>query len=203
VARNAESILLSTGMATLGEIDDALHALEDAGANRDRIVLLHCTTEYPAPLDEVNLRAMIEMRDAFGLEVGYSDHTAGIEAAIAAVALGAVVIEKHFTLDRTMRGPDHAASLEPSELSALVSSSANVASALGDGHKAPGVAELRNAPIVRKSIVAARSIEAGEAFTEHNLTAKRPGTGLSPMLWDSVVGAVAPRSFQVDEMIEL
>jgi len=203
VARRADTILMSTGMATLAEIAAALDALEEAGAARDRITLLHCTTEYPAPFDEVNLRAMAELRETFGLEVGYSDHTQGIEVSIAAVALGAVVIEKHFTLDRSMPGPDHAASLEPAELAELVSSARNVALALGEARKTPGAAELRNIPIVRKSIVASRRIEAGEVLTEDNVVAKRPGTGLSPMLWDSVIGTVASRPFDKDELIEL
>ncbi|MDO8848027.1 MAG: N-acetylneuraminate synthase [Coriobacteriia bacterium] len=203
VAGFAESVLLSTGMATLEEIGAALDALEAAGLPRDRVTLLHCTTEYPAPIDEVNLLAMRELADTFGVPVGYSDHTEGIEVAIAAAALGAVVIEKHFTLDRTLPGPDHAASIEPDELAALVSATAKVARALGTGHKAPTPSELRNAPVVRKSIVAARAIEAGEAFTAENLTAKRPGTGLSPMVWDSVMGRVAARRFEADEAIEL
>lgn len=203
VARVAERALVSTGMATLGEIGEALDAFAAAGLPRDRITLLHCTTEYPAPMDEVDLLAMKEMGEIFGVPVGYSDHTEGIEVAIAAAALGAAVIEKHFTLDRTLPGPDHAASIEPDELAALVSATANVARALGEGHKTPTASELRNAPIVRKSIVAARTIEAGETFSEENVTAKRPGTGISPMLWDSIIGRTATRRFEPDEAIEL
>jgi N-acetylneuraminate synthase len=203
VAGVAESVLLSTGMATLEEIGSALDALEATGLPRNCVTLLHCTSEYPAPLDEVNLLAMRELADTFDVPVGYSDHTEGIDVATAAAALGAVVIEKHFTLDRTLPGPDHAASIEPDELAALVSATAKIARALGEGHKVPTPSELRNAPVVRKSIVAVRSIEAGEPFTEKNLTTKRPGTGLSPMLWDSVIGRIAPRRFEADEAIEL
>jgi len=201
VAQHAESALLSTGMATMDEVDDALTALETAGLERARITLLHCTSEYPAPYDEVNLRAMVEMGRTFSLPVGYSDHTSGIEVSMAAAALGAVAIEKHFTLDRGLPGPDHAASLEPDELASLVGAVDHVAEALGDTRKTAMPSEKRNAPYARKSIVAARDIAAGELLTEENLTAKRPGTGLSPMLWDSVVGTRAGRSFSRDEMI--
>lgn len=202
VARCAESVLLSTGMATLDEVGAALSALEEAGLSRDMVTLLHCSTEYPAPFGDVNLRAMAELGKAFGVPVGYSDHTTGIEVSIAAVALGAVVIEKHFTLDRSLPGPDHAASIEPSELTELVSAVRNVSSALGEADKAPTPSERANAEVVRKSIVAATAIERGELFTEENLTAKRPGLGLSPMLWDTVIGTEAPRAFTADEMIE-
>lgn len=203
VAEAADSILLSTGMSTLEEIAEALGALEDAGLPRERVTLLHCTTEYPAPYDEVNLRAMGELATTFGVPVGYSDHTKGIEVAVAATALGASVIEKHFTLDRTLPGPDHAASIEPDELAALVSAVRNVAAALGSAHKEPTQAELRNAPVVRKSLVAARVIHTGETFTPDNVTAKRPGTGISPMLWDMVMGKQAKRRFEPDEEISL
>lgn len=203
VARHADSVLLSTGMATLDEIGAALEALEESGLARGNVVLLHCTTEYPAPMDEVDLRAMAEMESAFGLRVGYSDHTRGIEVSIAAVALGAVVIEKHFTLDRSLPGPDHAASIEPAELSALVSATRNVSRALGEGHKRRTPSEERNVGVVRKSIVASREIQAGEVLAEANITTKRPGLGLSPMLWDSVLGTPARRRFAPDEMIEL
>lgn len=203
VAGVASSLLMSTGMATVAEIGEAVEVLERAGLARDRITLLHCTTEYPAPYAEVNLRAITEMRAVFGLPVGYSDHTRGIEVSVAAAALGATVIEKHFTLDRTMPGPDHAASIEPGELEALVSAINNVGEALGDGHKQPTPTELRNVAVVRKSIVASRRIVAGETFSDANLTAKRPGTGISPMQWDAVVGRAATRAFEPDEMIEL
>ncbi|MRS12083.1 MAG: N-acetylneuraminate synthase [Actinobacteria bacterium] len=203
VARHADSVLLSTGMATIDEISQALEALKEAGLDRECVTLLHCTTEYPAPVEEVNLLAMEEMCSLFCLPVGYSDHTEGIEISIAAAAMGAAVIEKHFTLDRTLPGPDHAASIEPAELRALVRAIGRVSLARGAAAKHPMPSEIHNAPLVRKSIVAARAIEAGETFTEENITAKRPGTGLSPMLWDSVVGLAARRRFEADEAIEL
>ena len=203
VARYGKPVILSTGMAHLSEIEAALEALERAGTGRDRITVLHCTTEYPAPMAEVNLRAMLTIRDAFGVAVGYSDHTRGIEVAIAAVALGASVIEKHFTLDRTLPGPDHQASLEPGELDAMVAAIRNIEQALGDGVKGPGASEARNLAIARKSIVAACPIRAGEPFSPINLTTKRPGTGISPMRWDEVVRLRASRDFAPDELIEL
>jgi N,N'-diacetyllegionaminate synthase len=196
-------VMLSTGMATLGEIEAAIEEIELAGTPRDRITVLHCTTEYPAPMEDVNLRAMVSMKGAFGVEVGYSDHTPGIEIPIAAVALGARVIEKHFTLDRTLPGPDHQASLEPHELKALVDAIRKVEAALGDGVKRPSASELKNKPIARKSLVAIRAIRAGESFSEDNLGTKRPGTGISPMRWDEVIGRSAPRDFSADELIEL
>jgi len=203
VARRAQSVLVSTGMATIEEIADALGVLEEAGLARGRITLLHCTTEYPAPFGDVNLNAMAELTRVFDLPVGYSDHTEGIEVSLAAAALGAVVIEKHFTLDRSLPGPDHSASIEPDELARLVSAIRNIDAALGSRHKAPTLTEHTNADVVRKSIVAARDIEAGELLDIGNLTTKRPGTGLSPMMWDSVCGTHAARSFARDEMIEL
>lgn len=203
IGRLGKDVILSTGMATLGEIEEALNALEAAGTARDRITLLHCTTEYPAPLGEVNLRAMRGMHAAFGVPVGYSDHTQGIEVSVAAVALGATVIEKHFTLDRNLPGPDHKASLEPQELTALVSAIRGVEKALGDGIKRPTASEFRNRAVARKSIVAKVSIARGELITAEKLSAKRPGTGLSPMLWDQVVGSVARRDYGPDELIEL
>jgi N-acetylneuraminate synthase len=203
VGRSAKPVLLSTGMATLGEIESALDVLEQAGTPRKHITILHCNTEYPTPPSDVNLRAMTTLRQTFGLEVGYSDHTAGIEIPIAAVALGATVIEKHFTLDRNLPGPDHKASLEPDELKAMVLAIRNVESALGDGIKRPSDSERKNRSIARKSLVAARDIRAGEQFSETNLTVKRPGTGLSPFRWDEVVGQRAPRDFAADDLIEL
>jgi len=196
-----QNIILSTGMATLGEVESALAALEGAGALRDRIAVLHCTTEYPAPFEEVNLRAMVSMGKTFGLRFGYSDHTAGLEVSIAAVALGASVIEKHFTMGKEMPGPDHTASLDPKELADLVRAIRHVESALGDGIKRPGVGERKNIVCVRKSIVAARPIKAGERLSFDNLTAKRPGTGISPMQWDGIVGKTAARDFGIDEEI--
>jgi N,N'-diacetyllegionaminate synthase len=203
VGRYGKPVILSTGMSSLGEIEAALAVLEQSGTRRDQITVLHCTTEYPAPMVEVNLRAMLTIRDAFGVAVGYSDHTPGIEVAIAAVALGASVIEKHFTLDRSLPGPDHKASLEPAELSAMVSAIRNIERALGDGIKRLTESEAKNRPIARKSLVAARPIRAGEVFTEANLTVKRPGSGVSPMCWDQVLGRKACRDFAVDELIEL
>lgn len=203
VGRYGKPVILSTGMATLGEIEAALAVLEQAGTSRDHITVLHCNTEYPTPMADVNLRAMLTIRDAFAVAVGYSDHTAGIEVSIAAVALGATVIEKHFTLDRNLPGPDHKASLEPNELKAMVAAIRNIEQALGDGIKRPSVSELKNKPIARKSLVAACAIRAGELFSETNLVAKRPGTGLSPMRWEEVLGRKAPRDFARDELIEL
>jgi N,N'-diacetyllegionaminate synthase len=196
-------VMLSTGMATLGEIETAIEEIELAGTQRDRITVLHCTTEYPAPMEDVNLRAMVSMKAALGVEVGYSDHTPGIEIPIAAVALGARVIEKHFTLNRTLPGPDHQASLEPHELKAMVDAIRNVEIALGDGVKRPSASELKNKPIARKSLVAIKSIRAGETFSAENIGTKRPGNGISPMRWDEVIGRPAPRDFAIDELIEL
>ena len=203
VGRYGRPVILSTGMATLGEIEAALEVLEQAGTQRDRITVLHCNTEYPTPMADVNLRAMLTIRDAFGVAVGYSDHTEGIEVPIAAAALGATVIEKHFTLDRNLPGPDHIASLEPDELKVMVAAIRNIDLALGDGIKRPSASEAKNRPIARRSLVAACVIRRGEVFTETNLTAKRPGTGLSPMRWDEVLGRKAPRDFMPDESIEL
>ncbi len=196
-------ILLSTGMCGMGDIEGAIRVLEDAGAVRGQITVLQCNTQYPTPFADVNLKAMVSIGEAFGVKTGYSDHTLGIEAAVAATALGAVVIEKHFTLDRSLPGPDHKASLEPSELAAMVTSIRNVSSALGDGVKRPSRSEMANMPIARKSIVAAAAIRAGETFTESTLSCKRPGTGISPMRWNDVVGRAAKRDFQKDELIEL
>jgi N,N'-diacetyllegionaminate synthase len=195
-------VILSTGMATMEEIEAAILSLERAGTPRALVTVLHCTTEYPAPMDEVNLRAMQSMGRTFGVAIGYSDHTDGIEVAIAAVALGATIIEKHFTLDRNMAGPDHAASLEPAELASMIRGIRNIELALGDGIKRVGESEARNRPIVRKSIVARRPIKIGERFNSENVTTKRPATGLSPMRWDDVLGAVATRSYEQDDQIE-
>ena len=203
LTRTGKPVLLSTGMANLGEIEAAINVIEQAGTPRAKITVLHCTTEYPTPMEDVNLRAMVNIGNALGVKVGYSDHTSGIEIPIAAVALGATVIEKHFTLDRNLPGPDHRASLEPDELKAMVAGIRNIERALGDGIKRPSPSELKNKPIARKSLVAATDIKAGEVFTENNLTAKRPGTGLSPMRWDEVIGRTAPRDFVSDELIEL
>ena len=198
-----KDVIMSTGMATLGEIEAAIAVLEKGGTGREKVVLLHCNTEYPTPFSDVNLRAMQNMRNAFGTNVGYSDHTPGIEIPIAAVAMGAVVIEKHFTLDRSLPGPDHKASLEPDELKAMVQAIRNVEQAMGDGIKRPSPSEARNMPIARRSLIAARPIAAGEEFSPDNVAIKRPGTGLSPMQWDEVMGRRAPRAFVADELIEL
>lgn len=203
IGRLGKAVILSTGMATLGEIEAAIDVLEQAGTPRANITVLHCTTEYPTPMTEVNLRAMRSIHTAFGVAVGYSDHTPGIEVAIAAVAMSASVIEKHFTLDRNLPGPDHKASLEPAELRAMVAAIRNIEVALGDGIKRLTPSEARNKPIARKSLVANRSIKAGEVFSAENITAKRPGTGISPMRWDEVIGRTAPRDLAADELIEL
>ena len=198
-----KKIILSTGMAELEEIRAALDILVEGGTAKENITILHCNTQYPTPMEDVNLRAMVTLRETFGVETGYSDHTRGIEVSLAAVALGASVIEKHFTLDRDMEGPDHKASLEPDELKTLVTSIRNIEIALGDGVKKPSASELKNMPIARKSIVAAEAIRAGDVFTEKNITTKRPGTGISPMEWDRIPGQKAKRDFRKDEPIEL
>jgi len=197
-----KEIILSTGMADLGEIEDALDVLIGTGTKLKDITVLHCNTEYPTPFDDVNLSAMLTIKHAFpGIQVGYSDHTLGIEVPIAAVAMGATVIEKHFTLDKNMEGPDHKASLEPDELTAMVKDIRNIEKALGNGIKKASPSELKNKPIVRKSIVAACDIRKGEIFTKENLTAKRPGTGISPMRWDEMLKMKATRDFNEDEII--
>jgi len=203
MTRLGKPVILSTGMASLGEIEQAIDVIEAAGTHRSLITVLHCTTEYPAPMEDVNLLAMLNIKNSFGVQVGYSDHTPGIEVPIAAVALGATVIEKHFTLDRSLPGPDHQASLEPQELKAMVDAIRNIERALGDGIKRPSASELKNKPIARKSLVASRDIVAGELFSEENLGTKRPGTGVSPMRWDEVIGRPAPRDFAMDEQIDL
>ncbi len=196
-------LILSTGMADLGEIEGALDILTKAGTPLGAVTLLHCNTEYPTPFEDVNLLAMVTIKNAFpGVSIGYSDHTVGAEVSIAAVAMGATVIEKHFTLDKGLPGPDHSSSLEPPELRAMVDAIRNVESAMGSGIKKPSRSEVKNRPIVRKSIVAACAIGQGEVFSEKNLTVKRPGAGISPMEWDKVLGLTAPRSFEEDELIE-
>lgn len=202
IAQLGLPVLLSTGMATLDEVGAALATLEKAGLGRARVTVLQCTTEYPTPPADVNLRAMLTMRDELGVRVGYSDHTRGIEIPVAATALGAEVIEKHFTLDRTLPGPDHQASLEPGELAAMVSAVRAVEEALGDGVKRPSLTERENAAVARKSLVAATDIEAGEVLTPENLAVKRPGTGISPLRWDEIVGLRATRAYRRDDLIE-
>ena len=196
-------VILSTGMCTLGEVESAVNTIEGAGTSRDRIIVLHCTSNYPASIQDVNLKVIETMREALGVRTGYSDHTMGIEVSIAAVALGACIIEKHFTLDAKLPGPDQRASLEPHELRDLISAIRNVSLALGDGIKRPSSDELKTRAIVRKSIVASSNIRKGEIFNEHNLALKRPGTGISPMLINELFGKTASRDFEVDELIEI
>jgi N,N'-diacetyllegionaminate synthase len=203
ISRFGKEIILSTGMSDLREVEDALKALEFAGTARSKITILHATTEYPCPINDVNLKAMLTIQETFRVKVGYSDHTSGTEVPIAAVALGACVIEKHFTLDRTMDGPDHKASLEPDELKAMVRAIRNIEQALGDGIKRPSASELNNISAARKSLVALRDIKKGDIFCIENLGAKRPGHGISPMRWDEVLGQEARRNFSADECIEL
>jgi len=203
IGQYGKPVILSTGMAKLGEIEVALEVLEASGTLRERVTVLHCNTEYPTPMADVNLKAMLAIRDALGVQVGYSDHTLGIEVPIAAVAMGATVIEKHFTLDRNLPGPDHRASLEPDELKAMVQAIRNIELALsGDGLKHPSPSESKNLEIVRKSLVALAPIKAGESFTQANLGVKRPGSGISPMRWDEFIGRPANRDYQTDELIE-
>lgn len=201
IAETKKKIIMSTGMSTLTEVVSALDILRSNGATD--IQLLHCTTQYPTPYSAVNLKAMLTLKFETGCEVGYSDHTNGIEIPIAAVAMGAVIIEKHFTLDRNMEGPDHKASLEPGELKQMVDSIRHIEEALGDGKKKPADIELSNINIARKSIVAKKFIKRGEVLSEENITTKRPGNGISPMLWTSVLGTNAIRNFEEDELIEI
>ncbi len=203
IGKLRRKVILSTGMATLKEIGDALKILMAVGTKKQNITVLHCNTEYPSPFEDVNLRAMLTIRDTFKVKVGYSDHTLGIEIPIAAAALGASIIEKHFTLDKKMEGPDHRASLEPQELKNMVVAIRNIEKALGNGIKKPSKTETKNIPIARKSIVAARNIKKEEKFTAQNIAAKRPGTGLSPMFWDKVIGKVAKRDFNEDDLITI
>ncbi len=201
IAQTGKPIILSTGMSTLEEVGAALKVLKENGAGE--VTLLHCTTEYPAPYQDVNLRAMNTLRETFGCRVGYSDHTPGIEIPVAAVAMGATVIEKHFTLDRNMEGPDHKASLEPDELRAMVQAIRHVEKAMGTGIKEPSASEKKNMAIARKSIVALRDIRKGEVLSAENITTKRPGNGVSPMRWFEVLGTKAIRNFGEDELIEI
>jgi N,N'-diacetyllegionaminate synthase len=196
-------IIMSTGMADLKEIRNALDVLTGCGTPKEDITVLHCNTEYPTPFEDVNLSAMLTIRDAFNVDVGYSDHTLGVEVPIAAAALGASVIEKHLTLDRRMEGPDHKASLEPEEFKTMVRAIRNIELALGSAVKKASPSESKNIAVARKSIVASTEIKKGEAFTGENITAKRPGTGISPMEWDCVIGRAAKRNFKPDEAIEL
>ncbi len=197
-----KQLVVSTGMANLSEIHDALNVLTEAGTPLEKITVLHCTSQYPAPFQEVNLHVIPALQMQLATNVGYSDHTLGIEVSIAAVALGATVIEKHFTLDRNLEGPDHAASLEPKELAEMVAAIRNIELSMGTSVKQATKSELDTALVARKSIVAARKIRCGEILNAENLTTKRPGTGISPMRWDELVGRVAHRDYEVDELIE-
>lgn len=201
IANLNKPVIVSTGMSTMEDIRSTIKALKENGATE--LTVLHCTTEYPTPFEDVNLRAMNTIKEEFGVKVGYSDHTKGIEVPIAAVALGATVIEKHFTLDRNMEGPDHKASLEPNELKVMVDSIRHIELALGNGMKQPAESEKKNMAVARKSIIASKDIKAGDIFTEENLTVKRPGDGISPMRWFGIIGKPAPRDFEEDELIEL
>lgn len=203
IGRLGNEVILSSGMATMGELKEALEVLEQSGTSRNNITVLHCTSEYPTPMQNVNLRALQSIQTTLGVQVGYSDHTLGIEIAIAAVAMGAVIVEKHITLDRSLPGPDHKASLEPGELLEMVRSIRNLEIAMGDGVKKPSAGEMDNRAIARKSLVAACRIKAGDLFSEENLAVKRPGTGISPMRWDEIIGTKSPRDFVEDELIEL
>lgn len=203
IGAKGEKVILSTGMSELDEVEKALQVLEEAGTPRSNVALLHCNTQYPTPFEDVNLRAMDALRSLHPGAVGYSDHTVGIEVPVAAVAMGAQIIEKHFTLDKSLPGPDHKASLDPTELAAMVSSIRHIERALGSAEKHVSPSERANIEVARKSIVAARDIAAGEEFTEENITVKRPGNGISPMLWDEVLGRKAPRAFVADSLITL
>ena len=201
IGKLGKPIVISTGMADMTEIKEALNVILEAGTLKEDITILHCNTEYPTPMSDVNLRAMNTIAKTFDVQIGYSDHTLGVEVPIAAVALGATVIEKHFTLDRTLDGPDHKASLEPAELKIMTTSIRNIEEALGHGRKEPSTSEKKNKPVARKSIVAATAIQKGTIFSEENLEIKRPGTGISPMKWDEVLGTQAQKDYLEDELI--
>lgn len=203
IASKGGKVILSTGMSEMPEIEAAMAVLQSGGIPRKDISLLHCNTQYPTPMRDVNLRAMEQLRSLHPGMVGYSDHTVGIEVPVAAVAMGASIIEKHFTLDKSLPGPDHRASLDPAELKAMVSAIRNIEQAIGNGEKHVSDSERPNIEIARKSIIAARDIQAGELLTEENLTVKRPGNGISPMRWDEVIGTRAIRDFKADHLIEI
>ena len=197
----SEQVILSTGMSTLEEVGDALNVLTNAGTLKENITVLHANTMYPTPMEDVNLNAMLTIQKEFGLAVGYSDHTLGIEVDIAAVVMGASIIEKHFTLDKTMDGPDHEASLEPEELKEMVASIRNIEKALGSSEKKPSPSESSNIKVVRKSIIANQNIKKGDLLTDKNIAVKRPGGGISPMQWDEIIGAAASKDYNADELI--
>lgn len=202
IASLFSEVILSTGMADVKEVKDAVNVLLKGGVDKENLIVLHCNTEYPTPMKDVNLKAMLHIKEEVGVKIGYSDHTLGVEVPVAAVALGAEVIEKHFTLDRNMDGPDHRASLEPNELKLMVDSIRNIEQALsGSGIKEPSVSESKNKDIVRKSIVAIKSIQKGEVLDESNLGVKRPGTGISPMKWDDIIGQTSSKDFNIDDVI--
>jgi len=203
IGRLKMEVILSTGMSSIGEIENSLNVLINEGTLKENITVLHCNTEYPTPFEDVNLKAMLTIKNAFQIKVGYSDHTPGIEIPAAAAALGACVIEKHFTLSRRMEGPDHKNSLEPEVLSAMIKAIRNIEIALGNGIKQPSSSELKNKTATRKSIVALCDIKTGEIFTSNNLTCKRPWNGISPMEWENILGRKAIHSFKKDELIEL
>ena len=202
IGKLEKEVILSTGMSSMDDIERAINALEEAGTPRARITVLHCTTAYPLPMSDVNLHAMQSIRSKLEVDVGYSDHTLGIEISLAAVALGATVIEKHFTLDRTLPGPDHKASLEPEELKSMIAGIRNIEEALGDGHKRLMPSEVNNRDSARKSVVARLPIIVGQVLNEENLTTKRPGTGISPMDWNNLIGKKAHRGYSIDELID-
>jgi len=195
-------IVMSTGMANMDEVKVAMKVLLKAGVNKDNLIILHCNTEYPTPIIDVNLRAMLTIQEQLDVKVGYSDHTLGIEVAVAAVAMGACLIEKHLTLDKSLSGPDHSASLEPHEFISMVQAIRNIEKSMGSGIKTPSQSEKKNISVARKSIVAKKPIKKGELFSENNLTVKRPGTGISPMMWDNILGNIADRNYKVDDLIK-
>lgn len=202
-ARLFNKVILSTGMATMAEIKEAIAIFEKGGITKNNITILHCNSEYPTPMQDVNLKAMLHIASEMGTSIGYSDHTLGIEVPIAAVALGASVIEKHFTIDRTLPGPDHKASLNPGDLKSMASAIRNIEKAIGgSGIKEPSPSEIKNMAVVRKSIVASKEIKKGEVFSEENITTKRPGTGMSPMKWNDIIGKIANKNYKTDELIE-
>ena len=203
IGKLKKTVILSTGMSNMDEIEAAINVLEESGTNRSKITVLHCTTAYPVPMSDVNLRAMQSIQNEFNVAVGYSDHTLGIEIPIAAVALGATIIEKHFTTDRSLPGPDHKASLESAELKAMIDGIRSIETALGDGIKRLMPSEAGNLEVIRRSIVARTKIMKGETFSTDNLTTKRPGHGISPMLWAEVVGKVATHDYLMDELIQI
>jgi N,N'-diacetyllegionaminate synthase len=203
VGKQNKQVIISTGMSDMDEIAGAISTLQEAGTHKKNIIVLHCTSAYPAPYNEINLRALLSIKERFGVSVGYSDHSSGIEVAIAAVSLGACVIEKHFTLDKTLPGPDHKASLNPMELKEMIAAIRNIELALGDGIKQLMPSEVHNKNVVRKYLVAKTAIKKGEILSEKNLTTKRTGCGVSASKWDQFIGAKSIRDYSADEIIDL